>query len=224
MIVTVNAIAVMQSRVDVCTLPQTAWAFIALPPMAVERGAPVTITTRDGAPVLNAEAVKVERSWRHLRIVARPPVLADMDRRMVEPVTLTDSTVPEVLGRVLGPHPATVLPPLDAASMCLWSTRERSQRWCLESVIRALRHDGRRVAWRFDARGDQVVLFEPGGDEQRMDVTVERVLMARGGAVEVDAVANQVQAGDVLNGTQAREVKTVWTKRLKRSLVWTAAA
>ena len=224
MIVTVAGAPITPSRIDVCTLPQTAWAFIATPPVTVSPGDPVEITTRDGAPVLAGEVAKVERSWRHLRIVARPAVLADMDRRMVGPITLEDSAVPDVLAEALGPHDFDVLPPLDTTRMALWSTRERTQRWCLESIMRALRHDGEPVAWRFDARADRMVVFAPGGDEQRMEHTVERVLMARGGAVEVSAVDNQVQAGDVLNGAEVRECKTNWTKQRKRSLVWTAAA
>ena len=224
MIVTVAGAAVEPSRIDVCTLPQTGWAFIATPPVTASPGDPVEITTRDGAPVIAGEVVKVERSHRHLRIVARPAVLADMDRRMVAPITLMDSAVPDVLAAALGPHQVMVLPPFDTVRMVLWSTRERTQRWCLESVMRALRHDGEQVAWRFDARGDQLVVFAPGGDEQRMELDVERVLMARGGAVEIDAVGNQVQAGDVLNGAEVREVKTHWTKQRKRSLAWTAAA
>lgn len=226
MIVTVAGSPVEPSRIDVCTLPQTGWAFIATPPVTVSVGDPVEITTRDGAPVLTGEVAKVERSWRHLRIVARPAVLADMDRRTVGPITLQDSAVPDVLTEVLGPHQVTVLPPIDTARMALWSTRERSQRWSLESIMRALRHDGEAVAWRFDARADRLVVFAPGGDEQRVEHAVERVLMARGGAVEVGAVDNQVQAGDILNGAEVRECKTIWMRRpsVKRSLVWTAAA
>ena len=224
MIVTVAGTPVEPSRIDVCTLPQTGWAFIATPPVTANPGDPVEITTRDGAPVLAGEVTKVERSHRHLRIVVRPAALADMDRRMVGPVTLEDSAVPDVLAAALGPHQVTALPPLDTARMVLWSTRERSQRWCLESIMRALRHDGEQVAWRFDARGDQLVAFAPGGDEQRMEHTVDNPLMARGGAVEVSAVRYRVQAGDVLNGAEVRECKTTWTKHRKRSLAWTAAA
>ena len=224
MIVTVGGAEIEPSRIDVCTLPQTGWAFVATPPVTVSVGDPVEITTRDGAPVLTGEVAKVERSHRHLRIVVRPAVLADMDRRMVGPVTLEDNAVPDVLAAALGPHTITALPPLDTARMVLWSTRERSQRWCLESIMRALRHDGEQVAWRFDARDDALVVFAPGGDEQRIEHDVERPLMARGGAVEVSAVDNQVQAGDVLNDAEVRECKTTWTKQRKRSLVWTAAA
>ena len=223
MTVTVGGSTLDQSRIEVATLPQTAWAWITAPmSAAVEVGAPVEITARDGAPVLAGEIAKVERSRRHQRIIARPAVLADMTRRTVGPETLTDIRPLEALAVALGSHAVTVLPPIDAATMPLWSTRERTQAWALESVLLALRHDGEAVAWRYDARGDEVVVFAPGGDEQRTEHEIDDPLLARGGAIEVSAVRYQVQAGDVLNGAEVRAVKTVWMDRRKRSLVYVA--
>ena len=154
MTVTIAGSAIDQSRIEVATLPQTAWAWITAPlSAAVEVGAPVEITTRDGAPVLAGAVAKVQLSRRHQRIIARPAVLADMTRRTVEPETLTDVRPPEALAVALGPHTVTVLPPVDTVPMPLWSTRTRTQSWALESVLHALRHDSQAVAWRYDARG-----------------------------------------------------------------------
>ena len=115
MTVTVAGAEIEKSRVDVVTLPQTAWAWIATPrTVAAALGDPAEIATVDGAPVLTGEVVKVERSRRHQRIIARPVALVDMIRRMVDPVTLQDQTVPALLAAVMGAHPAAVLPPLDS--------------------------------------------------------------------------------------------------------------
>ena len=223
-IVTLAGTEVEKSRVDVVTLPQTAWAWIATPrTVAAALGDPAEITTVAGAPVLAGEVVKVERSRRHQRIIARPVALVDMIRRMVDPVTLQDQTVPALLAAVMGGAPGvTVLPPLDSSQLPFWSTRTRSQRWCLLAVLRALRHNSVAVAWRFDARGDLVTVFSPGGDEQRPDHTVDDALLARGGAVELSAVRYAVQAGDTLSGAKVQRVDTTWMHRRKRSLVYTA--
>ena len=222
MTVTVAGSAIDQSRIEVATLPQTAWAWITAPlSAAVEVGAPVEITTRDGAPVLSGAVAKVQLSRRHQRIIARPAVLADMTRRTVEPETLTDVRPPDALAVALGPHTVTVLPPVDTVPMPLWSTRTRSQSWALESVLHALRHDSQAVAWRYDARADAVIVFEPGGDEQRTELTVADPLLSRGGAVEVSAVSYAIQSGDLLDGALVvRAVRTTWMKEMKRSLVY----
>ena len=89
-------------------------------------------------------------------------------------------------------------------------------------MLHALRHDSQAVAWRYDARGDAVVVFEPGGDEQRTERTVDDPLLARGGAVEVSAVSYAIQSGDVLDGAVVRAVKTTWMDRRKRHLVYIA--
>ena len=213
-----------KSRLDVVTQERTAWAWITAPvSVSAAAGDPVSVTTRDGAPVLTGEVTKVERSHRHLRIIARPVSLADMDRRQVPAVALVDPMVPDVLAHALGDHQHRVLPPLSAMPVALWTTRERSQRWALESGLRMLQHNGQPATWRYSARDDEILIFEPGGDEQRMEHQIDDALFARGGAVEVSAVRTQVQAGDMLNGALVREVRTCWMHRIKRSLVFTAA-
>ena len=221
MIVTVAGSPVEPSRIDVRTLAQTAWAWLAAPSsVAAAVGDPVEITTRDGALVLTGEVAKVERSHRHQRIVVRPVVLADMDRRMVDPTTLHDQTVPDLLAAVLGDHAVRVRPPLDTVQVPLWSTRERSQRWCLEAVLRTLNHAASASVWRYSARDDSVHVFAPGDTAERQEHAVNDPLLARGGAVEVSAVRYAVEAGDLLNGRLIQRVDTVWMKRVKRSLAW----
>lgn len=183
-------------------------------------GDPIEITTADGFPVLTAEVIRVERTRRHRRIVAQPAALADMDRRVVGPETLNEPMLLDVLAVVMGQHAAVALAPLDTARLALWTTRERSQLWCLESVLRALRHNGQPTDWRFDARGNRVVLFVPGDDAERSEHDVTDALAARGGGVEVSAVSYAVQAGDLVNGELVLMARTVWTDRTKRTTVW----
>ena len=123
----------------------------------------------------------------------------------------------------LGPHTVTVLPPVDTVPMPLWSTRTRTQSWALESVLLALRHDGEAVAWRYDARGDEVVVFEPGADERRTELTVDDPLLARGGAVEVSRRAlPDPGGGRTQRHGGAGGASTTWMDRRKRSLVYVA--
>ena len=79
MIVTVAGRIARDSRIEVVTQQHVARAWIDTPATtAASVGDPVAILTADGAPVLTAEVIRVERIQRHRRIVARPPALADM--------------------------------------------------------------------------------------------------------------------------------------------------
>ena len=222
MTVTIAGRIARDSRIEVVTQQHVARAWIDTPATtAASVGDPVAILTADGAPVLTAEVIRVERIQRHRRIVARPPALADMDRRTVGPETLTAATVPDVLAAVMGAHLVAALPPLDTARLALWSTRERTQLWCLESVLRALRHDGQPCDWRFDARGNRVVLHAPGDDAERVEHEARDALRARGGTVELSAVRYAVQAGDTLNGDLVKMAKVCWSSSIKRVSIWT---
>ena len=223
MTATIAGAEIEKSRIDVVTLLRTAWVWITAPSIvAAAVGDTATVTTGTGAPVLTGEVVKVERSRRHQRIIVRPAVLVDMTRRMVDPVTLQDVAVPDVLAAALGPHAVTALQPFDSLPVPLWSTRTRTQRWTLESVMRMVDHTGSPVTWRYSARDDTIYVFAPGDTSGRQEHTVTDALLARGGAVEVSATANAVEAGDVFNGRPVKRVDTCWAHARKRSLVYTS--
>lgn len=219
MTATIAGTRVAWRSLEVVTTPRTARALLEVAPaVMVESGDPLTLAADNGSPLLTAEVAAVQRDARHRRIVAVPAALLDMSRRTVDPVTHDDAQLTAVLADVLGPHTVAALPPFDALLVAHWSTRERTQRWALASVLHTLAHLQRPAQWRYDARGDRLVIAAPDDDAERTDHDPTR-LQWHGSALEVPARTG-VQAGDLVMGQRVRLVRTFDGPGYSRSMAW----